>query len=32
MGIRMMKDMTFDPMPTARDFGLNPRALHPVFD
>ena len=27
MGIRMMKDMTFDSTPAVRDFGWNPRAL-----
>lgn len=32
MGIRMMKDMTFDATPAVRDFGWNPRAFHPVFD
>ncbi len=32
MGIRMMKDMTFDSTPAARDFGWNPRTFHPVFD
>jgi nucleoside-diphosphate-sugar epimerase len=32
MGIRMMKDMTFDSTPAARDFGWNPRAFNPVFD
>ena len=32
MGIRMMKDMTFDAAPAARDFGWNPRAFNPVFD
>ena len=32
MGIRMMKDMTFDCGPAARDFGWNPRAFNPVFD
>lgn len=32
MGIRMMKDMTFDATPAARDFGWNPRAFNPVFD
>jgi len=32
MGIRMMKDMTFDPTPAIRDFGWNPRAFHPVFE
>jgi nucleoside-diphosphate-sugar epimerase len=32
MGIRMMKDMTFDATPAVRDFGWNPRAFHPRFD
>jgi nucleoside-diphosphate-sugar epimerase len=32
MGIRMMKDMTFDPTPAIRDFSWNPRDFHPVFD
>lgn len=32
MGIRMMKDMTFDYTPAIRDFGWNPRAFKPVFD
>lgn len=32
MGIRMMKDMTFDSTPAAQDFGWNPRTFHPVFD
>ena len=32
MGIRMMKDMTFDASPAVRDFGWNPREFHPVFD
>jgi nucleoside-diphosphate-sugar epimerase len=32
MGIRMMKDMTFDAAPAKRDFGWNPRAFKPVFD
>jgi nucleoside-diphosphate-sugar epimerase len=32
MGIRMMKDMTFDATPAIRDFGWNPRAFHPKFD
>ena len=32
MGIRMMKDMTFDSTPAIRDFGWNPRAFHPMFD
>ena len=32
MGIRMMKDMVFDPTPAIRDFGWNPRGFHPVFD
>ena len=31
MGIRMMKDMTFDSRPPTRDFGWNPRAFRPVF-
>jgi nucleoside-diphosphate-sugar epimerase len=32
MGIRMMKDMTFDSAPAARDFGWKPRAFNPIFD
>ncbi|MGA7996498.1 MAG: NAD-dependent epimerase/dehydratase family protein [Bradyrhizobium sp.] len=32
MGIRMMKDMTFDSTPAIRDFGWNPRSFSPVFD
>jgi nucleoside-diphosphate-sugar epimerase len=32
MGIRMMKDMTFDSSPAIRDFGWNPRAFNPVFE
>jgi nucleoside-diphosphate-sugar epimerase len=32
MGIRMLKDMTFDSTPAIRDFGWNPRAFHPMFD
>jgi nucleoside-diphosphate-sugar epimerase len=32
MGLRMMKDMTFDPAPAIRDFGWQPRSFHPVFD
>ena len=32
MGIRMMKDMTFDSGPAARDIGWNPRAFNPEFD
>lgn len=32
MGIRMMKDMTFDATPAVEDFGWNPRGFHPVFD
>jgi nucleoside-diphosphate-sugar epimerase len=32
MGIRMMKDMTFDSTPAIRDFGWNPRNFNPVFD
>jgi nucleoside-diphosphate-sugar epimerase len=32
MGIRMMKDMTFDCGPAARDIGWNPRPFNPVFE
>ncbi|TYO64573.1 NAD(P)H-binding protein [Bradyrhizobium hipponense] len=32
MGIRMMKDMTFDGTSAVRDFGWNPRAFRPIFD
>jgi nucleoside-diphosphate-sugar epimerase len=32
MGLRMMKDMTFDSTPAIRDFGWNPRAFKPLFD
>ena len=32
MGIRMMKDMTFDSGPAARDIGWKPRSFNPVFD
>lgn len=32
MGIRMMKDMTFDSAPAIRDFGWNPRTFNPKFD
>lgn len=32
MGIRMMKDMTFDPTPARNDLGWDPRAFRPVFD
>jgi nucleoside-diphosphate-sugar epimerase len=32
MGIRMMKDMTFDSGPAARDIGWKPRCFNPVFD
>ena len=32
MGIRMMKDMTFDSTPAVQDFGWKPRAFNPVFD
>jgi nucleoside-diphosphate-sugar epimerase len=32
MGIRMMKDMTFDATPAVRDFGWNPRVFRPIFD
>lgn len=31
MGIRMMKDMTFDATPAVRDFGWNPRVFRPIF-
>jgi nucleoside-diphosphate-sugar epimerase len=32
MGLRMMKDMTFDATPAIEDFGWNPRPFRPVFD
>ena len=32
MGIRMMKDMTFDSAPAVRDLGWNPRGFRPAFD
>jgi nucleoside-diphosphate-sugar epimerase len=32
MGIRMMKDMTFDATPAVEDFGWKPRPFYPVFD
>lgn len=32
MGIRMMKDMTFDSGPAVRDIGWKPRAFKPMFD
>jgi nucleoside-diphosphate-sugar epimerase len=32
MGIRMMKDMTFDSTPAIREFGWNPRNFNPTFD
>jgi nucleoside-diphosphate-sugar epimerase len=32
MGLRMMKDMTFDAAPAIRDFGWQPRSFHPVFE
>jgi nucleoside-diphosphate-sugar epimerase len=32
MGLRMMKDMTFDATPAITDFGWKPRAFCPVFD
>jgi nucleoside-diphosphate-sugar epimerase len=32
MGIRMMKDMTFDATPAIKDLGWNPRNFRPVFD
>jgi nucleoside-diphosphate-sugar epimerase len=32
MGIRMMKDLTFDATPAIEDFGWQPRDFHPEFD
>ena len=32
MGIRMMKDMTFDSTPAVRDFGWSPRGFKPTFN
>ena len=32
MGARMACDLTFDPVPAARDFGWAPRDFHPRFD
>lgn len=32
MGLRMMKDMTFDATPAVQDLGWKPRAFHPEFD
>ena len=32
MGLRMMKDMTFDSTPAVRDLGWNPRPFKPKFD
>ncbi len=32
MGMRMMKDMTFDSKPAVEDFGWNPRHFRPIFD
>jgi nucleoside-diphosphate-sugar epimerase len=32
MGIRMMKDMTFDSTPAIADFGWNPRKFNPKFN
>ncbi|MBR1120210.1 epimerase [Bradyrhizobium lablabi] len=32
MGIRMMKDMTFDSTPAERDIGWSPRPFNPKFD
>jgi nucleoside-diphosphate-sugar epimerase len=32
MGMRMMKDMTFDSTPAIRDFGWSPRNFRPVFE
>jgi hypothetical protein len=31
MGMRMMKDVTFDSTPAKQDFGWNPRAFNPSF-
>jgi hypothetical protein len=28
----MTKNLTFDPIPAAQDFGWKPRDFHPVFD
>jgi len=32
MGLRMIKDMTFDSAPAVQDFGWNPRRFNPNFD
>ncbi|MCP3384579.1 NAD-dependent epimerase/dehydratase family protein [Bradyrhizobium sp. CCGUVB4N] len=32
MGLRMIKDMTFDARPATEDFGWKARSFHPVFD
>ncbi len=32
MGIRMMKDMTFDASPAIRDFGWDPRGFRPILE
>lgn len=32
MGIRMMRDLTFDATPAIEDFGWKPRDFHPEFD
>lgn len=32
MGLRMMKDMTFDATPAIEDFGWKPRPFRPVFE
>lgn len=32
MGLRMMKDMTFDATPAIKDLGWSPRAFNPKFD
>jgi nucleoside-diphosphate-sugar epimerase len=32
MGVRMMKDMTFDSTPAVRDIGWSPRGFRPTFD
>jgi len=31
MGIRMMKDMTFDATPAVKDLGWKPRGFQPTF-
>ena len=32
MGIRMMKDMTFDAAPAVKDLGWKPRDFQPTFE